>query len=138
MSDSESEYDEDVDLDVGKILIFYFAKIVCVLILSKNLCFIQYLRFTDDLFSEYKSMLEEQEMNSGFYPDSDQDEDDDYDSDPPATLPKLTKQHEYKFRELPSQLFQHLMLDRKRKFLCRPWHLFFFFCQNDISARDIF
>jgi hypothetical protein len=40
---------------------------------------------------------------------------DDYDSDPPATLPKLTKQHEYKFRELPSQLFRHLMLERKRK-----------------------
>jgi hypothetical protein len=73
------------------------------------------LLFTADLFSEYKSMLEEQEMNSGFYPDSDQDEDDDYDSDPPATLPKLTKQHEYKFKDLPSQLFRHLMLERKRK-----------------------
>jgi hypothetical protein len=77
--------------------------------------FFAFCRFTDDLFSEYKSMLEEQEMNIGFYPDSDQDEDDDYDSDPPATLPKLTKQHEYKFKDIPSQLFRHLMLDRKRK-----------------------
>jgi hypothetical protein len=40
---------------------------------------------------------------------------DDYDSDPPAALPKLTKQqHEYKFiKDLPSQLFRHPMLDRK-------------------------
>jgi hypothetical protein len=59
-------------------------------------------------------MLEEQEMNSGLYPDSDEEEDGDYDSDPPAALPKLTKQHEYKFKDLPSQLFRHLMLYRKR------------------------
>jgi hypothetical protein len=42
-----------------------------------------------------------------------------------AALPRLTEPEEQQYRQLPPQLFQHLMLDRKRNLHFNPMVLIF-------------